>query len=224
MKEKSPNELIETIFADALAPSVLDELRKSPEHAAPGGVKRDMTYLFTDIREGTDIMTTLGVDFFEFFNDYLDVMAAIIRDNRGMILSIEGDAILAVFGAPVPHEDHAGQACKTAVEMIESLPAISSRWDNRGVHPIKVGIGINTGEAYIGYCSYGAKTEYVVMGHNVNIAARMEGLTKKYGVSICITDLMRQKLKDRLSINRLGSVPIKNSADPLEVFELVSIG
>ena len=215
---------IDRAFSGVLAPSLVDELRKNPELMALEGCKRRLTAMFTDIRGFEAIRRSLDLDVFKFINDFFGVMSRIVLDSHGMILFLEGDALIAVWGAPVPFADHAFRACKAACEMQRQLPAISDRWKHRGVPPLKLGIGINTGEALAGNGGWSDYVFYTVMGHEVNVAARLEQFTRKYGVPICITENTLHEAGDDVTANRLGSVPIPASSEPVNVYELVSTG
>ena len=226
-KSKNPQatqDLIERVFSGVLAPSLVDELRKNPELMALEGRRHRVTAMITDIRGFNAISRSLDLDIFKFINDYFDVMSKIVLDNHGMIIFLEGDALIAIWGAPVPFEDHAFRACKAACEMQRQLPAISTRWKNRGVPPLKLGIGINTGEALVGNGGWSDYVFYTVMGHDVNVAARMEPLTKKYGVSICITENTLREAGGDVTTNRLGLVPLAGGSEQLAIYELISVG
>ncbi len=223
-KTKATQDLIDRAFSGVLAPSLVDGLRKNPALMGLEGRKLYFTTMVTNIRGFESIRRSLDVGVFSFINDYFDVMSKIVLDNLGMILFIEGDALIVTFGAPVPFTDHAFRACKAACEMQQQLPAVSERWKSKGVPPLEFGVGINTGEAFAGNGGWSDCVFYTVMGQEVNVAARLERLTKKYGVSICITENTLRDAGDNVTVNRLGSVPIPLSPEPVTIYELAAIG
>ena len=180
---------------------------------------RDMTVLFTDIRDFTTLSETMTPnDNFRFINNYLGRMGPIIRDHKGFIDKYIGDAIMALFDEP-------DNAVAAAVDMLERLERYNQEERIRyGREAIRIGIGINTGSLMLGTIGEKDRMDGTVISDAVNLAARVEGLTKEYGVPLVITDNTLNALTDpaRYSIRPLGSVTVKGKTKEVTVFEVLN--
>jgi class 3 adenylate cyclase/HAMP domain-containing protein len=180
---------IRQIFQKYVPTDVIDESFKNPEHMLPPK-NMDLAILFSDIRSFTTIAEAMGnpSDLVEALNRYFSPQVDIIYRRRGIVDKYIGDAIMALWGAPVKHEDDALQAVLSALEMLEGLRVFNEEQARRGKVLFKIGIGINYGEVTVGNLGGEQKRDYSVIGDNVNLASRMEGLTKTYHSELLITE------------------------------------
>ena len=175
-----------------VSPSVADFILRYPERCALGGEEVLATVLFADIRGFTALTerfpprVTLGL-----LNDYFQAMSGVVFAHDGMVDKFIGDAIMAIFGAPVPTDDHAASALLAAVEMIERLEELQVRWQGEGLPPIRIGIGIATGTMIVGNMGSEARADFSVVGDAVNLAARLQDINKEQGTTILISSATR---------------------------------
>jgi adenylate cyclase len=144
--------------------------------------------------------------------------------ERGMINDFIGDGILVVFGAPLPDGDHAWRAARAAMGMQEALARLNQEWSGRGAATLRMGIGIHTGVVFAGNVGGPDRIKYTVVGDTVNVTARLEGLNKELGTTTLITAETRDAVGDRVETRYCGEVPVKGRAEPLRVYELLSVG
>jgi adenylate cyclase len=151
-------------------------------------------------------------------------MVDVVFEFEGTLDKYIGDALMAVFGSPVVHADDPLRAVQTALKMREELIALNKKWTEKdGLPPICIGIGINTGNVISGNIGHLQRMEYTVIGDNVNIASRIEGLTKQYDCSIIISESTYELVKDQVSVHPLESVKVKGKNIPILVYELMSM-
>ncbi|OCC15166.1 Adenylate cyclase [Dissulfuribacter thermophilus] len=205
--------------------AVIEEILKNPQLLHLGGHKTELTVLFADIRGFTSLSETLDPEQLVYLlNNYLDHMTERVFKNHGLLDKYIGDAIMAVFGAPVPRDDHAYRACKTALEMLSCLEMVGSIWEKRGLKRPKIGIGINTGQMVIGNFGSHRRFDYTVIGDEVNLASRLEGLNKLYGTSIIIGENTQRYVDKKFLFRELDLVRVKGKKLPVRIFELIKEG
>ncbi len=212
-------------FSHYVSPQVVSQLVKSPERLALSGEQRHLTVLFADIRGFTQISEKmdsqrLGV----FMNRYLTAMSDVIMQHRGTVDKFIGDAIMAVWGAPLALEDHAERAVRASLEMVEKLAdlQLGHRWDD--LPNISIGIGINTGMMSVGNFGSDSRFDYTVIGDHVNLASRIEGLNKIYGAPIIISEYTKNALGDRFVYRFLDLVRVKGKEKPVKIYEPLQEG
>lgn len=216
---------IRKAFQFYLTKSVVDEMLKEPEKLKLGGEKRNCTVLFSDIRGFTTISERLTPEqLSNLLNEYLTPMTNLVFKYDGTLDKYMGDAIMAIFGAPVAYEDHAARACFTALEMIEELRVLQEGWRARGVPELDIGIGMNTGEMAVGNMGSEVRFDYTVMGDNVNLGSRLEGINKQYGTNIIISESTRREAGNRVHVRELDSVRVKGKREPVMIYELLGKG
>ena len=175
-----------------VSPSVADFILRHPERCALGGEEVTATVLFADIRGFTALTerfpprVTLGL-----LNDYFQAMSGVVFAHDGMVDKFIGDAIMAIFGAPVPTDDHATRALQAAAEMIERLDELQVHWKGEGLPPVRIGIGIATGTMIVGNMGSEARADFSVVGDAVNLAARLQDINKELGTTILISSATR---------------------------------
>jgi class 3 adenylate cyclase/HAMP domain-containing protein len=215
---------IRQIFQKYVPTDVIDESFKNPEHMLPPR-NMDLAILFSDIRSFTTIAESIGNprDLVEALNRYFSPQVDIIYRRRGIVDKYIGDAIMALWGAPVKHEDDALQAALSALEMLEGLKVFNEEQARRGKVLFKIGIGINYGEVTVGNLGGDQKRDYSVIGDNVNLASRMEGLTKTYHSELLITENLYGELRridagTELHYRHLDNVMVKGKKLGVKIY------
>jgi adenylate cyclase len=185
-------------FEHFVAPDVIEEIASDPNrHMSPGGEERDLSILFCDVRQFSEISATLEPgELIEWLNGYLTPMAEAIIEERGTIDKFIGDAIMAFWNAPRRDENHARGALRGALRLVRAAEDMSVGYTARGFPPARIGVGINTGPCSVGRIGAKTRLDYTCVGDAVNIASRLEGLTKVYGLDICIGEGTAQQVPD----------------------------
>jgi adenylate cyclase len=216
---------IRKMFSSYVSKRIVDELIKDPSKATLGGDRKEITVLFSDIRGFTSFSEKhQPEEVVKLLNEYLGAMTEIVFDHEGTLDKFVGDAIMALWGAPVGQPDHAQRAVKCALAMIERLQQLQAKWAAEGKYVIDIGIGINTGDMVVGNMgAEGKKMDYTVIGDNVNLGARLEGLTRQYNNHIIISEFTYEKVKDIILVNELGSVTVKGKQKPVSIYDLIGM-
>ena len=182
----------------------------------------DITVLIGDIRGFSGISERLKPsDTSEWVQDVLDQLSNIVLAHDGVLVDYIGDEIIAMWGAPEKQPKHAEMACRCASEMISKIPKISKKWEAKIGAATTVGIGINSGVAFVGNTGSKIKFKYGPLGDTVNRASRVQGLTKHLKVDALITSQTYQKLPVDLPTRRIGRARVVNINDPIEIFQLL---
>ena len=209
-------------FGRYLSEEVIGELLANPSALSLGGSRRELTVLFSDVRNFTSISERLSPEqLVHVLNSYLTPMTRAVLAQGGFLDKFIGDAVMAVFGAPLPNPRHPEQACACALRMFEELRALRPAFAELGV-PIEIGIGLNTGEMVVGNMGSEEHFNYTVMGDAVNLASRLEGLTKTYGAFCLVGAETRARAGEAFRFRELDLVQVKGKAEPVAIFELLS--
>jgi adenylate cyclase len=209
-------------FQFYLSPEVVEEIVADPEKLKLGGQKKEMTVLFSDIRGFTTLSEKLEPEkLVAILNEYFTAMTEVILQSGGVLDKFIGDAIMAFWGAPQEAPDHAQRACRTALKMIAKLEELKKEWSKRDLPEINIGVGINSGQMIVGNMGSAKRFDYTVIGDNVNLASRLEGLNKQYGTSIIISQFTYDKVKEKFEGEFLDKVAVKGKEIPVEIFKLV---
>jgi adenylate cyclase len=225
LAEERERERIRKAFESYVAPAVVQEMLKNPENLRLGGERREISILFSDIRGFTTMSEDLDPEaLVNLLHDFLNPMSNIIINQGGTIDKYMGDAIMALFGAPLVQPDHASLACHTALEMVATLNDLNQEWAGQGRPPLRVGIGVNTGPVAVGNMGSDRLFDYTAVGDNVNLASRLEGLNKYYGTSILISETTTQALGNGFILRDVDRVRVKGKAHPAGIFELLGEG
>jgi adenylate cyclase len=225
LAEERERERIRKTFESYVAPAVVQEMLKHPEQLRLGGERREITVLFTDIRGFTTMSENLDPEsLVKLLHDFLNPMSNIIINQGGTIDKYMGDAIMALFGAPLIQPDHPRLACRAALEMVASLEALNRTWAELGRPPLKVGVGVNTGPVAVGNMGSDRLFDYTAIGDNVNLASRLEGLNKYYGTNILISDTTAQALENGFILRDVDLVRVKGKVQGVRIHELLGEG
>ncbi|MFO0581764.1 MAG: adenylate/guanylate cyclase domain-containing protein [Anaeromyxobacter sp.] len=188
-----------------------------------GGAKQELTVYFSDIRGFTTVSEGLDPErLVELLNAYLSAQAEIVERNAGYVDKYVGDAIMAVWGAPVPDADHAARACRAALELRANLDRLRPEWKARFGVELFARAGVNTCDAVAGNIGSVRKAQYTVLGDGVNLASRLEGANKAYGTEILVGDRTRQKAGDRFVFRTMDLLQVKGKNVGVPVFVLVA--
>lgn len=219
--EEKEKRQIKGAFKHYLNPVLVEEVARNPEKLALGGEKRELTVMFSDIRNFTKISESLSPEqLVNVINTYLSTMTRIILEQNGLVDKFIGDAIMAVFGAPLPFPEHPAAACITALRMIEELQRVKPLWRERGFPDFSIGLGINTGPMVIGNLGSEERFDYTVLGDSVNLASRLEGLNKLYGTQIIISEFTASRLEG-IRLRELDLVKVKGKDQAIRIFEVL---
>ena len=221
IQEKSSKFMKET-FSSYLSKDLLNQLIANPKSLKLGGERKNLSILFSDIRGFTQLSESMSPErLIDILNRYFTPMTKAVLTNKGMLDKYIGDAVMAFFNAPVDVKEHADAACYTALEMIEKLDLLNRELEAEGILPIKIGIGLNTAEVIVGNIGSDDKKDYTIIGDGVNLASRVEGLTKNYGVQILITEFTVKYLRDDFIYREIEQVQVKGKDEAVLLYELM---
>ena len=208
------------LFGQYVPPELVDEMARNPEKFNMAPHAQELSVLFSDVRGFTTISEALSPDdLSRYINEYLTNMSLVIREqHRGTLDKYIGDAIMAFWGAPVADAEHARNAVLAALGMQSEARALNEKFKAKGWPTFKIGIGVNSGVMRVGDMGSKIRKAYTVMGDAVNIAARLEGITKQYGADIIIGDGTR-KLITGFVLREIDRVRVKGKDEPVTVYE-----
>jgi adenylate cyclase len=223
--EEGEKRKIRKSFAQYLSPGVIGLIEKDPQkYIHPGGETRDLTVMFSDIRGFTTISEGLSADeLVRLLNEYLGAMTDILFANLGTLDKYIGDAIMAFWGSPYPQTDHALCACKCALQMSRALVKLNEKWKQEDRPPLAIGIGLNTGPVNVGNMGSEKRLAWTVMGDNVNLASRLEGITKEYQIQIVISESTYHEVAGKFVCRELDKIKVKGKTHPVTIYELLAV-
>jgi class 3 adenylate cyclase len=217
------HELVRHAFGRYVSEEVATSILQSPEGLELGGEEREVTILMSDLRGFTALAARLTPhEVIEFLNLYLEAMMDVISRHEGTINEIIGDAILAIFGAPVACEAHAAKAVACGLAMQLAMKDVNQRLTAKGAAKLEMGIGIHTGRVIVGNIGSLRRTKYAAVGANVNLAGRIESFTT--GGQILISESVREKIKSPLRLDAQFQVEPKGAKEKLQLHEVGGIG
>lgn len=207
------------LFGEYVPPELVEEMSQHPDSFTLKSQNRELTVLFSDVRDFTSISEGLVAgELSELMNEYLSAMTRVIYDRRGTVDKYIGDAIMAFWGAPIIDHDHARNAVYAAIGMVSQVRVLSKNFRERGWPELHIGIGINTGDMNVGNMGSRYRRAYTVLGDGVNLGSRLEGLTKSYGVSIIVSRSTRDAVPE-LAYRELDRVRVKGRDKPVSIYE-----
>ena len=208
-------------FGSYVNPTIVERLQKNPDLIKLGGERRELSIVMTDLRGFTTLGESYGDDvegLTQVMNDYMTALSIPVLKNDGTLIKFIGDASLHVHGAPIDDANHAVNAVKTALEMIEAIRQFNIKLTARGKPPVGMGAGVNTGETLIGNIGAKSKFGYDVLGDSVSTAARLEGQSKGYGVLVVVGPHTAELVKDTYPMWELDNIAVKGKTEPLRIF------
>ena len=212
------------LFGQYVPPELVDRMAEDPEKYTMEPRNAELTILFSDVRGFTSISEALSPEHLrEYINTYLTDMSTIIRNKyKGTLDKYIGDAIMAFWGAPVDDPNHANNGVLAALEMQRECVALNQKFASRGWPPLKIGVGINSGGVRVGNMGSNIRQAYTVMGDPVNVASRLEGRTKYYGVGCLVGESTRSLVKD-VVFKEIDRIKVKGKDEALSIYEPIAV-
>ena len=205
-----------------MTPGVAERVMALGDDVLMKGERKDVTVLFSDIRGYTTLTENLEADkVVEMLNAYFETMVEAVFNFEGTLDKFIGDALMAVFGAPLPLSNHAWAAVQSALDMRRRLAQFNRERINLGQPEIRFGIGISSGEVVSGNIGSQRKMEYTVIGDGVNLSSRLEGVTKEYGCDIVISEYTYSLCQDKIWVRELDRTQVKGKSQPVNLYELI---
>ena len=223
VQEFKQKQQIKKQFGTYLSPALVVKLQKNPELLRLGGDERELSIMFTDVRGFTTISEHYGRDvqgLTKIMNRYMTAMTAKIIENNGTLDKYIGDAQMAFWNAPLDEERHAHMAVKTALEMMESLDAFNAEVTAEGVPAFGMGLGINSASVVVGNMGSDQRFDYTCLGDGVNLASRLEGQSKNYGVRIVLGQRTAELVKESYPVVELDNIAVKGKTQGVKIFTL----
>ncbi len=215
---------IRRMFGQYMSETVISHLLAHPEKLKLGGERRRVTLFFSDLAGFTTISERLDAEtVVALLNDYLSAMTEIILEEEGTVDKFEGDAIMALWGAPLDQGDQAVRACRAALRQRAALADLNRRFAGLQLPPLSMRIGLNTGEAIVGNLGSAKRFDYTVIGDTVNLASRLEGLNKFYQTAIMASETTVAGCNEAVAFRELDLVAVKGKEKPVRVFEVVAL-
>lgn len=218
----SQKKRIKQSFEHYLDARYVDQIADNPKKLKLGGEAKILTVLFSDIRGFSTISEKMSpTQLVEFLNEYLTAMTNIVMNNQGVVDKYIGDAVMTFWGAPLEDTNHPYHAVLTAWQMQQKLYELNIGWRQKSLPEIRIGIGINTDEMVVGNMGSDKRFNYTLMGDGVNLASRLEGLTKYYGTPIIISQNTYQAVMDKFSCRMLDKVAVKGKNQGVTIYEVL---
>ncbi len=231
IREERQRQQIRGAFGQYISPALVDQLSEDPDQLVLGGETKELSVLFSDVRG----FTTISESFREnpqgltrLMNKFLTALSNAIMERGGTIDKYMGDAVMAFWNAPLDSDNHADESCRAALEMMAAVRALNEAVeaepagdDDEPRHQINVGIGINTGECVVGNMGSEMRFDYTALGDTVNLASRLEGQSKPYGVPIVIGNQTAQAVSDHMAVIEIDLIRVKGKNEPEHIFALL---
>lgn len=222
--EGRKKEKIQTAMSKYISKDVMQNVVQNIDSIKLGGKRAEVTVLFADIRGFTSISEQLSpVEVTKILNEYFSELVPIIEQHKGILNKFMGDAILAIFGEPIKNENHPIDAVKCANKMLKKVKLLQEKWLNEGKPKIEIGIGIATGEAFVGNIGSEERLEYTVIGDTVNTASRIENYNKVYRTNFLISEETYLKVQKYVDVIKIREVSIRGKAKKINIYEVLRI-
>jgi adenylate cyclase len=213
---------LRAVFSRYVSRAVVDRILADPARARLGGERKELTVLFSDIRGFSALAESMAPEqLASFLGEYLTPMSELVLASGGTLDKYIGDAVMAIWSAPIDVPDHAARACEVGLRMQEALHGLNRKWEREGKPTIAIGIGLNTGSMAVGNMGSAARFDYTVLGDQVNLAARLEALTKDYGASILVGEATARAAGAGFIFREIDVVRVKGRAAAAPVYELL---
>lgn len=219
--EDSEKRRLNKLFGRYVSPSVLEKILEDPEGPNLEGEHTNVSILFSDVKDFTKIAErTKPEKLLSLLNEYLGLMTGIVFKNGGALDKFMGDGLMAFFGAPVSQNDHAQRAISTAIEMCSEVDRLKEKWLKETSLEFDIRIGIHSGEIIVGNVGSALRMDYTIMGENVNLAARLEGVNKKFNSRIIISEATYNQIKERIEAKPLGRTRVRGIIKPVNIYQV----
>ncbi len=226
LQEAKAKREIKSAFQHYMAPELVEELISDPKQLQYGGATKEISVLFSDIRSFTTFTESHPMEeTVAMLREYLTEMTKIVIENKGIIDKFVGDEIMALFGTPIKDENHAYNACKTAMVMRERLTQMQEKWKEEGKDIIEIGIGVNSGFAVVGNLGSEQVFDYTAIGDNINLGARLEASNKKYPSDnkIIISEFTLKHIEDRAEVAFICNEQVKGKNLGVDIYHLLKL-
>ncbi|QTN27622.1 hypothetical protein HZ993_20525 [Rhodoferax sp. AJA081-3] len=211
-------------FTSYVPRDLVNDLLKSGQAIQPGGESRYLTVMFTDLKDFSSISeVTPSRALLRCVSAYLALVSLAVKEERGTVDKFIGDAVMAFWGAPLLDQDHAFHACATAVKSQRRMAGLNTKQVGEGLPALTVRIGIHSDAVLVGNIGSEERMSYTVMGDGVNVAARLEGINKEYGTSICISHATYKEAGERLLTRPMDVTTVKGRKGELQIYELLAV-
>lgn len=213
---------VRNLFSRFISPEMVDQMMVTQDLNSLNK-RSDVSIIFSDIRGFTTLSEKLAPeDVVALLNPYLEVMSKVIYKHGGTVDKYEGDAIIAFFGEPVPYKDHAVRALRASLDMRKALEELREQWEKEGrPNQIEMGIGVNSGEVFVGMVGSEQRINYTVIGDNANLASRLQDLTKIYAWPILISESTYQQIKNEFDAEFADAVTVKGKTQSVNVYKVI---
>ena len=223
LEDISQEKRMKTTLYRYMTPSVADRVMALGEEGLMVGERKEVTVLFSDIRGYTTLTEELeAADVVSMLNEYFETMVEAVFHCEGTLDKFIGDALMAVFGAPLPLENHAWAAVKSALDMRKRLIAFNRDRLQKGQPELRIGVGLSSGEVVSGNIGSQRKMDYTVIGDGVNLSARLESITKQYGCDIVLSEHTYELCQEHVWVRELDLIRVKGKLKPVKIYELIS--
>lgn len=222
--ENKSKEKVKNAMGKYMSEDVMKRVIQNIDNLGLGGKKAIVTVLFSDIRGFTTMSEQMSAEqVSEILNEYFTEMEPIITKYNGVINKFIGDAVMAIFGEPIQDKNHAQNAVKCAYSMLEKVKELQKKWVREGKPKIEIGIGINTGEVFVGNIGSVNRMEYTVIGDTVNLASRLESYNKTYKTKMLISSSTYEEVKGIVDVIRISDVQIRGKAHKMDIFDVLKV-
>ena len=224
LNESRNKEQIKNAMGKYLSQDIMQNVVKDIENLGLGGKRAVVTVLFSDIRGFTSMSEKMPADEVStILNEYFSQMEPIIRKYNGVINKFIGDAIMVIFGEPIQDINHPKNAVKCAYEMLKKVNYLREKWLEQGRPRFEIGVGINTGEVFIGNIGTENRMEYTVIGDSVNLASRIEGYNKVYKTNLLVSSTTYNYISDCADVIKIKEVQIRGKSKKMDIYEVLRI-
>jgi adenylate cyclase len=224
LEEQQSKKQIKGIFSSYIAPAVLDVLLEHPESIRLGGVRKPVTIFFSDIRGFSSLSENMGEEELVFqLNEYFEKMVGCVNHQRGTLHKYIGDAIMAAWGDVLSEkvENDAARAVRSALEMREAMIGLNKTWKEQKRHELKIGMGLNHGMAVVGNIGATQRREFTLIGDAVNLASRLEGITKQFKTDLIISESVHDLVRGEFLSRTVGVIVAKGMTRPVKIYEVL---
>ena len=222
--EEGKKKKVTNALGKYMSEDVMKKVLQNIDNLGLGGKKATVTVLFSDIRGFTSLSEKLSAqEVSNLLNEYFSEMEPIVTKYNGIINKFIGDAVMAVFGEPIQDEKHPINAVLCGYEMLKKVEELDKKWHSENKSEIKIGVGINTGDVFIGNIGSEKRMEYTVIGDTVNLASRLESYNKTFGTQMLISFSTYEYTKHKINVKKISDVEIRGKANKMDIYEVIDI-